>query len=484
MVNRVLPVKRGISSPAVISIPENWDRQWFRYFIDNFLSGSDIRNVTASGGITVSGNVSGDSTIANPSGQVVISQAPIINNTVLGNISGAIAVPVALTQTQLTTLINVFTSGLAGDVPPSGGGTVNFLRADGTWANPGGLTAIPNNTVLGNVSGGSAVPIALTQTQLTALINVFTSGLSGSVPASGGGTTTFLRADTSFAVPPNFTSTTPGYVPLSGGGTVNFLRADGTFSAPPTASSANPSALVGPVAINGAAATFMTSDSAPGQNLSAAYTWGGVHTYNARIAAQQGLTVSGNTFISRGITDNALTTALTISNVQAISTFAPTSGNISLTVNGNGAVALSVISGLSSVAAGADLRVTRAGSTANQAGQGANVFINDTTNLQGYYLQSSGQQFELWSSAGAGPTLTQILKVPTTGGLALNAATGGADTLTLTPGTTGNLMAINAGLTNNAGASAGTLTNAPAIGNPTKWIKINDNGTIRSIPAW
>ena len=38
--------------------------------------------------------------------------------------------------------------------------------------------------------------------------------------------------------------------------------------------------------------------------------------------------------------------------------------------------------------------------------------------------------------------------------------------------------------TNNAAANAGTLTNAPAIGNPTKWIPINDNGTIRNIPAW
>jgi hypothetical protein len=38
--------------------------------------------------------------------------------------------------------------------------------------------------------------------------------------------------------------------------------------------------------------------------------------------------------------------------------------------------------------------------------------------------------------------------------------------------------------TNNAAANAGTLTNAPAIGNPTKWIPINDAGTIRNIPAW
>jgi len=37
---------------------------------------------------------------------------------------------------------------------------------------------------------------------------------------------------------------------------------------------------------------------------------------------------------------------------------------------------------------------------------------------------------------------------------------------------------------NGAGASAGTLTNAPAVGNPTKWIPIDDNGTLRHIPAW
>lgn len=38
--------------------------------------------------------------------------------------------------------------------------------------------------------------------------------------------------------------------------------------------------------------------------------------------------------------------------------------------------------------------------------------------------------------------------------------------------------------TNGAGASVGTLTNAPAAGDPTKWIAINDNGTTRYIPAW
>lgn len=39
-------------------------------------------------------------------------------------------------------------------------------------------------------------------------------------------------------------------------------------------------------------------------------------------------------------------------------------------------------------------------------------------------------------------------------------------------------------LNNGAAAAAGTLTNAPAAGNPTKWIAVDDNGTTRYIPAW
>ena len=42
----------------------------------------------------------------------------------------------------------------------------------------------------------------------------------------------------------------------------------------------------------------------------------------------------------------------------------------------------------------------------------------------------------------------------------------------------------NTALTNGAAAAVGTLLNAPAAGNPTKWIGINDNGTTRYIPAW
>ncbi len=49
---------------------------------------------------------------------------------------------------------------------------------------------------------------------------------------------------------------------------------------------------------------------------------------------------------------------------------------------------------------------------------------------------------------------------------------------------TGTFLTSAVALTNGAGAGAGTITNAPAAGDPTKWIPINDNGTTRYIPCW
>jgi hypothetical protein len=62
---------------------------------------------------------------------------------------------------------------------------------------------MPAHTFKGNNTGSTANAIDLTATQLTAELNLFTSGLQGLVPASGGGTTNFLRADGTFAAPPS-----------------------------------------------------------------------------------------------------------------------------------------------------------------------------------------------------------------------------------------------------------------------------------------
>ena len=57
-----------------------------------------------------------------------------------GRITAATGNPEDLTATQVTSLLNTFTSTLKGLVPLSGGGTTNFLRADGTWTSPPSIT--------------------------------------------------------------------------------------------------------------------------------------------------------------------------------------------------------------------------------------------------------------------------------------------------------------------------------------------------------
>lgn len=54
----------------------------------------------------------------------------------------------------------------------------------------------------------------------------------------------------------------------------------------------------------------------------------------------------------------------------------------------------------------------------------------------------------------------------------------------LSTGLATSLVSSSVAMNNGAAAGAGTLTNSPAAGNPTKWIPINDNGTTRYIPTW
>ena len=61
--------------------------------------------------------------------------------TIKGRASGSgTGTPVDLTATQVRTIIGNVGSAVDGLAPASGGGTVNFLRADGTWASAGGIT--------------------------------------------------------------------------------------------------------------------------------------------------------------------------------------------------------------------------------------------------------------------------------------------------------------------------------------------------------
>ena len=85
----------------------------------------------------------------------------IAQNTVFGRVAGGSGDPSALTATELTTIPNLFTATLKGLVPLSGGGTVNFLRADGAWADP---SAGAGDMFLGVVQTVTAAKIFQDQT--------------------------------------------------------------------------------------------------------------------------------------------------------------------------------------------------------------------------------------------------------------------------------------------------------------------------------
>jgi len=287
-----------------------------------------------SGGTPTATVVSGDVTIDSTgvtqigSGKIVttmivddqITNAKLDNmaaNRFKGRITGGSGNPEDLTGTQATTLLDTFTSSLKGLAPSSGGGTANFLRADGTWAAPGVVDAdygditvsgtgavwtIDNNTVSlakmadmatssliyrktagpgdpevntlatlktdlgltgtnsgdqtitltsdvtgsgtgsfattiandavtnaklanmaastikGRVTGSTGDPEDLTGTQATTLLDTFTSSLKGLAPASGGGTSTFLRADGTWVAPGGVADGDKGDITVSSSG--------------------------------------------------------------------------------------------------------------------------------------------------------------------------------------------------------------------------------------------------------------------------
>lgn len=121
-------------------------------------------------------------------------------STVVGNATGATGVPTALTSAQLTALVSPFTATLSGAVPPSGGGTANFLRSDGVFATPAGAGNVsgPGLSVNNNVvtwSGVSGTNIKDSGVAIGSLL-VANQTITLSGDASGTGATSIVVANT------------------------------------------------------------------------------------------------------------------------------------------------------------------------------------------------------------------------------------------------------------------------------------------------
>jgi hypothetical protein len=78
--------------------------------------------------------------------------ANIATARILGRIAAGSGVVETLTGTETTSLLNNFTAALKGLAPLSGGGTTNFLRADGTWAAPPGGGGTPTDITVADES--------------------------------------------------------------------------------------------------------------------------------------------------------------------------------------------------------------------------------------------------------------------------------------------------------------------------------------------
>ncbi len=92
------------------------------------------------GDVTTPGG-SGATTIAN-NAVTNAKTAQMTSGTFKGRKSVGLGDPEDLSAADATALLDVFTSSLKGLAPGSGGGTTNYLRADGTWAAPSGTATI------------------------------------------------------------------------------------------------------------------------------------------------------------------------------------------------------------------------------------------------------------------------------------------------------------------------------------------------------
>jgi len=146
------PVMSSITNTGTLTLPTSTDTLVGRATTDtltnktiaagsNTISGLTNTNLSGTAGIT--GANMATNTVANSN----LAQMPTL--TLKGNNTGGTANAADLTVAQVNAILPVFTSTLNGLAPLSGGGTSNFLRADGTWAAPSGTGA---NTALSNLA--------------------------------------------------------------------------------------------------------------------------------------------------------------------------------------------------------------------------------------------------------------------------------------------------------------------------------------------
>ena len=138
----------------------------------------------------VAANITDFDTAVAANSAVAANTAKVTNATHTGDATGATALTLA------TVNANVGSFGLAGSVAQFTVNAKGLITAAANVAISIASTAISDST-----AAGRAFLTAATAAAQTALLDVFTSGAKGLAPASGGGTTNFLRADGTWTAP-------------------------------------------------------------------------------------------------------------------------------------------------------------------------------------------------------------------------------------------------------------------------------------------
>jgi hypothetical protein len=154
-----------------------------------------------------SGGGGGGGTVTQVNTSTGLTGGPILSSGTIA-LANTSVVPGTYMNTNLTVDAQGRITSAGNGSGGAGGGTVTNV-ATGTGLKGGPITItgtldladVPTATIKGRIAGGTGPPTDLTGTQVTTLLDAFTSSLKGLVPPSGGGTTNFLRADGTFAAP-------------------------------------------------------------------------------------------------------------------------------------------------------------------------------------------------------------------------------------------------------------------------------------------